>query len=296
MFRPSSPRISVVCLLVATLGLGGGLARPAAAADWTVQTAANRFGAGRESFGYTINPGGRVQDGIVVANRGTTPLHITLHPIKAVGAWVHVDRADVTVGPGGSAEVKFTLTPPEDATPGDYAGDIVASSADGRAGIPLRLRVGGALKPSLSVERVHMHFSGSIGKGDAIVTYTVHNTGNAILSAHQTVSLSGPFGRWKVAAGRVANTPPLLPGESRKVSVPLHGVTPALRLTAAVTLVPLLTDAAGSTAPLAATKASGHALIVPWSLPAAIVLLCALVAGFARMRGRRRTPLGRDPR
>jgi uncharacterized membrane protein len=286
MLRPPSPRSSVVCLLVATLGLGGVLARPAAAADWTVQTAANRFGAGRESFGYTINPGGRVHDGIVVANPGSTPLHITLQAVKAVSAWVHLSRDDVTVGPGGAGEVKFALTLPKGAAPGDYAGGIVASSADGRAGIPLRLRVGGALRPSLAVERVRVHFSGSIGKGDATVTYTVHNTGNAILSAHQTVSVSGPFGRWKVAGDRVANTPPLLPGESRKVSVPLHGVTPALRLTAAVTLVPLLTDAAGSTAPLAATKASGHALIVPWSLLAVILVLCALGVAFTQRRRR----------
>ena len=66
------------------------------------------------------------------------------------------------------------------------------------------------------------------------------------------------------------------------MSAPLHDVTPALRLTATVTLVPLLTDAAGSTAPLAATKASGHAWTVPWSLLLAIVVLCGLVVAVWR--------------
>jgi hypothetical protein len=286
--------------MMATLGLGGMLARPAAAADWTVQTAANQFGAGRESFNYTINPGGQVKDGIVVTNPGTASLHLALRGDgRGVGGWVHLDRDGVTVGPGESAELSFTLTLPKDAAPGDYAGGILTSSASGRAAVPIRLRVGGALKPSLSVERVHVHYAETanpIGKGDATVTYTIRNTGNAILSAHQTLSLSGPFGRWKVAAGRIADTPPLLPGDTQKVSVPLHDVTPALRLTARVTLVPLLTDAAGSTAPLAATTASGHALIVPWSLLALIVVLCGLAVALTRLRVRRSSALRRDPR
>jgi hypothetical protein len=293
--RPPSSRITVVSLLVATLGLGGLLARPAAAAGWTVEAAANQFGAGRTSFSYTVNPGGEVQDGIVVTNPGAAPLQLALRGDgRGVGGWVRLDRAGVTVAPGASAEVPFTLTLPKEAAPGDYAGGIVASSADGRAGIPIRLRVGGALKPSLSVERVRVRYAETanpLGKGDATVTYTIRNTGNAILTARQTLSLSGPFGRWKVAAGRIADTPPMLPGDTRNVSVPVHAVTPALRLTATVTLVPLLTDAAGSTAPLTATKASGHALIVPWSLLAAIAVLCGLAVAFARMRRRSaRTP------
>jgi hypothetical protein len=287
--HPPSLRTTVVSLLLATVGLGGLLARPAIAADWTVQTAANQFGAGRASFGYTVNPGGQVQDGIVVVNDGATPLHLTVRAAatKGIGAWVHPDRDDVTAGPGESVEVPFTVTLPQDAAPGDYAGGIVTSNAGRRAAIPIRLRVGGALKPSLSVENVRVHYSGSIGKGDATVTYTIHNTGNVILTARQTVSLSGPFGRWEAHAGTVADTPPLLPGEMRKASAPVHDVTPALRLTATVTLVPLLTDAAGSTAPLAATKASGHAVIVLWSLLGAFVVLCALAVTAVVLRPRR---------
>jgi hypothetical protein len=279
-----SPRF-VVYLVVATVGLGGLLARPAAATDLTVTAAANQFGPGRTSFTYTANPGGQVQDGVVIANQGATPLDLALSASgKGVGAWVHLDRDAVTVAPGKSVEVPFTLTLPKDAAPGDYAGAI--------ARIPIRLRVSGALKPSLSVGGVHVHYS----RGDAAVTYTIHNTGNAILTARQAVSLSGPFGRWKVAAGKIADTPPLLPDDTRKVSVPLRDVTPVLRLTATVTLIPLLTDAAGSTAPLAATKASAHAVIVPWSLLAAIVILSALALAITRMRGRRRSAAVQAPR
>jgi hypothetical protein len=188
--------------------------------------------------------------------------------------------------------VPFAITLPKDAAPGDYMGGIVTSQAQaGEVGIRIRLRVGGALKPSLSAESLRVHFSGTpnpLGKGDATVTYTIHNTGNAILTAKQTVSVSGPFGRRGVGAEKIADSPPLLPGEAWKVSAPLHGVTPALRLTATVTLVPLLTDAAGSTAPLGATKASEHAWTVPWSLLLAVIVLCGLVVAGLAFRPRRR--------
>jgi hypothetical protein len=293
--------VATASLLLATVGLSGLLAPSALAADvpWTVKPAANQFGADRESYGYTLNPGGTLEDGIVVVNGGPTPLHLAVHAAdgvtspqgrfelvtkdtasKGVGAWVRPGQADVTVGAGESAEVPFAITLPKDAAPGDYAGGIVTSAAGQRAGIQIRLRVGGALKPSLSVEHVHVDTS--------TVTYTIHNTGNAILTARQTVKVSGPFGRWKAEAGRIPNTPPLLPGESWKVSAPVHDVTPALRLTATVTVVPLLTDAAGSTAPLAAIKTSGHAWAIPWALLLALVVLCGLVVAAVVFRPRRR--------
>lgn len=262
-----------VAVLLATLWSA---ATAAADVPWTVETSANSFGSGRQDYRYTVNPGGQVDDGIVIANRGTAPLHLAVH----AGPWVHPARDDVTVAPGESVEVPFTLTLPDDAAPGDYVDDIVTSAGKQRIGIPIRLRVGGALKPSLSVEDVDVHYS----KGDATVTYVIHNTGNAILSARQAVSLSGPFGRWEADAKKIADTPPLLPGDTRKVSAPVTGVVPALRLTATVTLVPLLTDAAGSIAPLPATKASGHAWAVPWSLLAAIVVLCGLVVAVLSRR------------
>ena len=278
--HPLSPRLAVI-LLLATVGLGGLLAQSAAAANAqsTVTPAANQFGAGRQNFGYTINPGGQVEDGVVVVNDGTTPLQLDLVAKSSMGldAWTHLNQDNVTVSPGESVEVPFTVAVPDEAAPGDYAGTIV--------GVPIRLRVGGALKPGLAVENVQVH-------GSETVTYTIHNTGNAILSARQSVSVSGPFGRFAKRAGKIADTPSLLPGETRKVSVPLHDVTAALRLTATVTLVPLLTDAAGSTAPLAATKASGHAWVVPWTLLLAILALCGLVAAGLALRPRRR---GRAP-
>ena len=82
-----------------------------------------------------------------------------------------------------------------------------AASSPKRVGArpdPLRLRVGGPLKPSLAVEQVRIDYAGTPNRsqGRRTVTYTIHNTGNAILSARQTVSVSGPFGRLAVTCGQ----------------------------------------------------------------------------------------------
>jgi uncharacterized membrane protein len=319
-------------VLLAALGFLGVGARPAAAADgdvsWAVTTASNDLGSGRQNYSYTLNPGGQLTDGLVIANHGTTPLHLAVYAADGftakggqldlvtkdakstrVGAWVQTDRPDVTVRPGESVEVPFTVTLPDNAAPGEYMGGIVtspaqASEADGtnmdqRRGIRIRLRVGGELKPGLSVEDLHLRYSGTpnpFGKGDATVTYTIHNTGNAILAARQAVSISGPFGRLAVRAGQIDDSPQLLPGDTWKVSVPVHGVAPALRLTGTVTLVPLLTDASGSVAPLAVVETTTHAWTIPWALLLLLVVLCGLVvvAGLASRRRRRQAKLRED--
>jgi hypothetical protein len=306
------PRTTVVVLLAVLgfLGLG-----PAASADdsWTVGTASGDFGSGRQNYNYTLNPGGQLKDGLVVVNHGTAPLHLAVYAADAftnkggqvdlvtkdakstrVGAWVHPDRPDVTVRPGASAEVPFTVTLPSNAASGDYLGGIVTSvtqpgGVERRLGIRVRLRVGGTLKPSLSVENLRVRYAGTpnpFGKGHATVTYTIHNTGNAILAARQAVSLSGPFGAWGVRAGQIADSPQLLPGDTWKVSVPVRGVTPAARLTGTVTLVPLLTDAAGSIAPLSPVKTTAHAWTAPWALLLSLVVLCGLVAAGLTFRRR----------
>ncbi|MFG1709527.1 WxL protein peptidoglycan domain-containing protein [Nonomuraea sp. M3C6] len=317
---------ATVVVLLAALGFLGVGAGPAAAADgsWAVRTASNDFGSGRQNYSYTLDPGGQLKDGIVIVNDGTTPLHLAVYAADAftaeggrldlvtkdtkstkVGAWVHTDRPDVTVRPGESVEVPFTVALPDNAAPGEYMGGIVTSltqagEADRWRGIRIRLRVGGELKPRLSVEDLYVRYSGTpnpFGKGDATVSYTIHNTGNAILTARQAVSISGPFEGLGVHAGRIDDSPQLLPGDTWKVSVPVRGVAPALRLTGTVTLIPLLTDAAGSVAPLAVVETATHAWTIPWALLLLLVVLCGLVvAGLTFRRRRRQAKLREDAR
>lgn len=331
--QPPTPRTSTAPrallrsaagLLVAMLGVVGAGIGPAAAADdvpWTVKTAANSFGAERPNYRYTVNPGGEVDDALVVANRGTTPLRLAVYGADGftteagtldlvtkdtkstgVGAWVDPGRTGVTIPAGESVEVPFTLTVPDNATPGDHMGGIVTSltqadqagtAVERRLAIRIRLRVAGALTPKLSVEHLKTEYSGTanpLGKGDATLSYTIRNTGNVILSARQVASVSGPFGGFRVSAAPIADSPELLPGDRWQVSVPVHDVAPSLRLAAMVKLTPLVTDASGSVAPLAGTTTTAHGWAISWIL----LLLVAALIGLAVLAVRRVRPGGRQ--
>lgn len=221
------PAALALLMAFAITGLSGG---PARAADgdvtWTVRTAANGYGDDRSSYSYDVNPGGQVKDAMVVANHGKSPLRLALYAADGyttetgqldlltkdkksvgIGAWVRADRDSVVIKPGKTAQIPFTVTVPSNATPGDHVGGILTSlkqsadaagiNVDRRLGIRVKLRVSGALKPQLAIEDLHIDYSGTFNpfaKGDATVTYTVHNTGNATLSANQAASVTGPFG------------------------------------------------------------------------------------------------------
>ncbi|MFJ6179520.1 WxL protein peptidoglycan domain-containing protein [Streptomyces sp. NPDC092295] len=306
---------TVALPLLMAFAIAGLCAGPAQAADgdvtWTVRTAANGYGDDRSSYSYTVNPGGQVKDAMVVANRSKSPLELTVYAADGfttdtgqldlltkdkkstgIGAWARAGRDSVVIKPGTSAEVPFTVRVPGNATPGDYVGGVLTSlkqadeaegiSVDRRLGIRVKLRVSGELKPKLAVEDLHIDYTGSanpFAKGDATVTYTIHNTGNALLSARQTVSVSGPFGWLRTEAGDIAAPPELLPGESWKTKVPVHGVAPGVSVAATATLTPLLTDASGSTTSLKPVEATAHGWAVPWTLLLLIVVLLAAVVG-----------------
>ncbi|MDG4761455.1 DUF916 domain-containing protein [Micromonospora sp. WMMD710] len=307
--------------VVAAAGVGAG---PAVAADgnvaWTVRTASNSYGEARSSFSYNVNPGGVVEDAMVVANRGPAPLNLAVYAADgfttdagqldlltkdkksvAIGAWVKASAGSVVIQPGKTAQVPFRISLPDNATPGDYVGGILTAltqadqaegiNVDRRLGIRITLRVGGELKPNLAIEDLHVTYDGSsnpFGKGDATVTYKIHNVGNAALSGKQTVSVSGPFGVLRVRAGDIAAPPELLPGESWDVTVPVHGVAPAVSLAATATLTPLLTDVSGSTTSLKPVQATAHGWALPWTFLLVLVVLIAVVVGAYLYRRRSR--------
>ncbi|MCU1677832.1 MAG: hypothetical protein JWM93_2590 [Frankiales bacterium] len=312
---------ALVTALLTVLALAGIGAGPASAAtdgevSWAVRTASNDLGADRQNYSYNLDPGGSLKDGLVVANHGKKALTLVLYAAdgyttdsgeldletqeakaKGVGAWLHTGSSSVTVPPGKDVEVPFQITLPKNATPGDHVGGIVTSltqadssdslNVDRRLAVRVQLRVGGDLKPTVAVEDLHIGYSGTpnpFGKGDATITYTVHNTGNAILTARQAASLAGPFGSLRVKAGAIPDSPELLPGDSWDVKVPVDGVVPALRLGATVKLSPLVVDASGSTTPLAAVDTTTHAWAVPWTLLLLIAIVVALVVLSIRSR------------
>ncbi|KUL32614.1 WxL protein peptidoglycan domain-containing protein [Actinoplanes awajinensis] len=283
---------------------------------WTVRTASNSYGSARSSFSYAVNPGGTTEDGLIVANKGTTPLTLTVYAAdglttsagqldllardktsKGVGVWVKAGNGTVTVPAGKVAEVPFAVTVPANATPGDYVGGIVTSltapdstaqvNVERRLGIKIKLRVGGDLVPALAIEDM------SVSR--TAVTYKIHNTGNAVQSARQAVTITGPFGWFRTEAPAIAAPPELLPGESWTVTVPVEDLTPAVLMTATATLTPLVTDESGSTTALADVSATAHLWVLPWTWTILLlVAIAAVVAGVLLARRARRRRQARE--
>ncbi|WP_033342045.1 WxL protein peptidoglycan domain-containing protein [Catenuloplanes japonicus] len=312
-------------LAVLTAAAAAGLwATPAMAEEgdvtWTVRTASNSFGADRSSYSYAVNAGATVEDTMVVANRGTQPVTLTVYASDGfttgegaldlrnrdvaqtgIGAWTTAASPAVTVEPGKSVDVPFALTVPANATPGDYVGGIVTSltspdqtqqvNVERRLGIRITLRVSGELAPSLAIEDLRLAYDGSLNPfapGASTVSYTIHNTGNTTLSATQAASVAGPFGWWRSDAGDLQAPPELLPGETWAVSVPVTDVPAAVLITGTVSLTPLIVDPSGSRSMLHAVEGTATAWAVPWLLVLLIVVLIGLVVLAVRLRRRRR--------
>jgi hypothetical protein len=330
---PSSLRTIIHAALVALLVAAGMLLMPSGAAHaadtdvtWTVRTASNQFGSERTAYNYTVNPGSSVDDALIVANHGVTPLDLGVYAADGyttesgqfdlvvageksvgVGAWVAGGSNRITVAPGSTVELPFTLAVPANATPGDYSGGIVTSltqpddtngiNVDRRLGIKINLRVGGDLTPSLAIENMHVDWNGGLNPfagGDATVTYTLHNTGNAVLSAQQSANVTAPFGWLATDAAAIDAPPQLLPDETWVVSVPVRDVPAAFWLNATASVVPVVVDASGSTTNLEPVTGSAAGWALPWMLLLIVLALIALVIFGPRLR--RRLVAGRQAR
>jgi len=312
--------ISIAALAALAVALPSAPALAAAEDDvtWTVRTASNTFGADRTSYSYTIDPGSTVSDAIVIANHGDQPVSLEVYasdgytstegqlsllvsedPSRAVGAWITADNGTVEVAAGETVTVPFTVAIPDDATPGDYAGGVVTSltvpdesagvNVDRRLGIRVNLRVGGQLAPALAVEDASVSWNGGLNPfagGDATVTYTLHNTGNAALDAQPATQVGGIFGLFATQAALTGDVPALLPGESWTQTVTVPGVPPLFALLASVSVTPLVVDASGSTSPIAEVGATAVGAAVPWT---ALVLIALIVVAALLLRRRSRT-------
>lgn len=321
-----APLVVAVVLLGAPAASAATDGAPAASAatddvTWTVRTASNALGADRTNFSYALNPGAHLDDGLVVANRGTEAVELDVYAADGyttstgavdlrlaaeeptgVGKWIVVPQHHVSVPAGQTVEVPFTIDIPADATPGDYAGGVVTSltvadqsanvNVDRRLGIRAGIRVGGDLVPSLSVDDLRVDWDGGVVPfllGDATVHYGLHNTGNVSLAADDSDAVAGPFGLGRVEATPDAAAPVILPGETWQRDVRVPAVVAMGLVWASVTATPTVTDASGSTTSLDAVGASAVGWAVPWPLLVVLALLiAAAVFGPRWVRARRR--------
>jgi hypothetical protein len=246
----------------------------------------------------------------VPGTNGTYSFAARTAPRRQVGAWMTVGSVHgigtVTVGPRATVVLPVYLRVPLNASPGDHVGAVIVSlislvKGKGKAGQKVQfeqriatrvvIRVSGPLHPRLTVENLQAHYSGPLnplGTGTVTVSYTVANTGNALLGAAQQISIHGLFG----ATGKphsVPGVPLLLPGGSDHVSVTVTGVFPEFYLTATSKLLPegLRSDINPGLHP---TTVSVTVFAIPWILVLIFVVLVLLVIGLFWRRHRARMP------
>jgi hypothetical protein len=270
---------------------------------------------GRPYFTYDASPGGSIEDHIAVINLAQHAQTLNVYTVDAVsgtngnisyaprsaaarqaGAWLRVGApakaGRLTMGPRSTVILPVYLRVPANASPGDHAGAVIVSvyglvKAKGktqlvrleqRIATRVIIRVSGPLHPRLSIENLRASYSGSLNpfaSGAVTLTYTVRNTGNALLGATQQVRVHGLFGSSRQAIGLKA-VPLLLPGGSYQVKTRVPGVLPEVWVTAMVRLGPQ--GLRGDINPgVHVTTASVTVWTMPWILLGFLIALLVFI-------------------
>ena len=324
--------------LLTTIALAGlaGLAVPtgAAAADppvtWQVQPVAVD-GAPRSAVDVALDPGGTVSDAVAVTNLGGGPLTLRVLAVDAMttasgglttvpdgapsyaGSWVTPATEAVTVGPGERVEVPFTVAPPDDAEPGDYAVAVVAALTrpatveggqevvlDARVGARVYLRVLGQLHAQLRVADLTVTRDAPWWNplpAPARTDFVLENVGNVRLDGTAQVRLRGPFG-WLLGTSEVRTLPQLLPGDRVRASaLAPDGAEPAGPVVVDGILAPFVLSAEVT---LSATEVSTgqpftysstvSTVDIPWVALVVLLLVVTALLLARRRRSARRRP------
>jgi hypothetical protein len=313
---------------LAALALGAGFAltavAPAALADdadvtWSVQPADENGADGRSWIEQTLDPGEEVVEHLELRNLSQTAVTFAIKAADGyitaggrfnmlpsdqdsvdAGTWVEGPET-VRVDAGGSQIVEFTISVPENATPGDHAAGIAATvqsvgpsgsgtqvAIESRIGFPIMTRVTGELHPSLSIEPVSVDYRISwnpFQPGQVTAVYEVVNDGNVRIQAAPVVESQGK------TAETDPDAPPmeLLPGERRQVTASVAGVWPSFFAPVQVRIDPTVVTPDGDPQSADAVVGDFGAWALP--LPQLFVLLGIALVVVALLVGRRRSKL-----
>ncbi|MEU8803825.1 DUF916 domain-containing protein [Spirillospora sp. NPDC048819] len=307
---PSARRAAAAasaCALAVCTGAPAALAREPAPAtgngSWSVGPVSHGDAlAPRAYFAMDAPAGKTIRDAVRITNLTGGPLTFLVYgadayntprdagfalrtatePRRDVGAWVKLKTGKLTVPARKARDVPFTVTIPDNATPGEHIGGIVAlnTAIEGgarpggtavglRRGVAARiyLRVAGPLTPALKPDALSVERSQPllpyVRDGRGTVRYTVVNTGNQRLSPTARIWATGLFGR-TIKEWPVRRLPEILPGQRTELSVPWDSPPPL----EAVTVRVELTAGDGIKA-----RTQSRFIEVPWAALIAVVVI-----------------------
>lgn len=269
----------------------------------------------RVSFRFDVPPGDSVEDAVELTNFSAQEATFTLEAAdgvvsdsgvfdilrpgednEAAGQWIELDQQEVTVPADESVTVPFTITVPENATPGDQPAGIAASVSTGgnedvsmvsRVGSRIHLRVDGDIEPTLTVNDMDVTYHQNwnpFAPGTATITYTVANEGNVRLGVEQAVHSAGPFG----LAGADEQPEPIrevLPGGEAQVQVQQQ-VWPLFALHSTVELDPQIVGEDEIDAELTTSSGDTTAAAIPIPQLIILIIIGLLIWWFASRKKR----------
>jgi len=212
------------------LTIPGGTEQTLTISNPTGRTAVIRVGLGN----YDI-----LRNGRVVIDPARTPG-------RSARKWLRAKPRTLTLGPGERGRVRVAALPNRVAAPGDHQALVLMSSGgrrqgrlavQARVGVPVQVRVGGALRRNLKVHRLSLAKAGR----RRVFRIGVSNRGNLnerLPAGRVKVELRR---RGRVVAKLTARRRELLPGRSGVITVPYRG-----RLRGRVTAVAIVRPASAT--------------------------------------------------
>ena len=273
-------RTSFLVTAALLCGAAAVLSRPAGAAGGQASFAVKpvkydpALSATKSYFILKAKPGAVVSDQVRVVNTGSATGTAFLYPVDAttgqtsgavylsrqsprrdVGAWVRLTRKRVTLAPGASTVVPFTIRVPAGARPGDHLGGIVAENSQiqaGRGNGALRIRI-----KHLTIAAVELQLPGRVvarigatgarsggQQGWQYVYIHFRNTGNVMVKPSGKLVIRNSAGRRVTARKLVLDT--FVPGTAIDYPVLLpHRTLAPGSYTATVTIGPSSRTIAG---------------------------------------------------
>ncbi|OLT54347.1 DUF916 domain-containing protein [Cellulosimicrobium sp. CUA-896] len=291
---------------------------------WSVTPSGPDGPDGRRWVDLELDPGASVDDHLAVTNFGDVAATFAINAADGyltangrfnmlpsteestdAGTWIDVQDT-VEVGPEETVVVPYTLTVPENATPGDHPAGIAASvtstrsgeggtnlGVESRVGFRITTRVTGEVQPALAVPDVSAAYTASwnpFAAGELRVSYDVANEGNIRLGAASDVSTSALFGL--LTQDRTAQPiDELLPDGSLNRTVEVDRVWPLGPVTTTVTVTPSAVGEDVIDASLEPVTVSVTAWAIPWPQLLLVAIVVVVFLGVRDDRRRRRKRL-----